>query len=56
MADEGTNKTLLIVIALLLVGILGILVLQSARKSPEEKAADAVAETVEEIGNSIQGR
>lgn len=53
MADNSTNKTLLIVIALLLAGILGILVLQATKKTPEEKIADSISETVEDIGNAV---
>ena len=55
MADDtGTNKILLIVIALLLASILGILVLQATKKTPQEKIADSVSETIEEIGNAVK--
>ncbi len=52
MAD-GTNKTLLIVIALLLAGILGLLVLQATKKTPQEKIADSVSETINDIGDAV---
>jgi len=47
------NKAILVVIALALIGILGILVLQATKKTPEEKIADSVSETVEDIGNAV---
>jgi hypothetical protein len=56
MSEDSTNKTLLIVIALLLVGILGILVLQATKKTPEEKIADSVSETLEDIGAAVNGK
>ena len=47
------NKTILIVIALVLVAILGVLVLQATEKTPEEKIADSVSDTIEDIGNAV---
>lgn len=49
------NKAILIVIALILVGILGVLVFQATKKTPEEQIADSVSETVEDIGNAVSG-
>lgn len=49
------NKGLLIVIALILIGILGVLVMQyQKREKPlEERIGDSFSETVEEIGDEI---
>ena len=49
------NKGLLVLIAVILVGILGVLVMQyqERQKSPMEKIGDSVSETVEEIGDEI---
>lgn len=52
--DDKTNKTLLIVIALLLVSVIGMLVLQATKKTPQEKIADSVSETIEDIGNAVK--
>lgn len=55
MAANSDNKTILIVIALVLVAILGVLVLQATQKTPEEKIADSVSNVVEDIGNAAAG-
>lgn len=47
------NKAILIVIALLLLGILGLLALKATEKTPEQKIADSISETVEDIGNAV---
>lgn len=49
------NKGLLIVIALILVGILGVMVVQyqERQKSPIEKIGDSVGEAIEEVGDEI---
>jgi len=49
------NKGILVVIALILVGILGVMVVQyqESQKSPVEKIGDSVGEAVEEIGDEI---
>jgi hypothetical protein len=49
------NKGLLVIIALVLVGILGVMVVQyqESQKSPVEKIGDDVGEAVEEIGDEI---
>ena len=49
------NRGLLIVIALILVGILGVMVVQyqESQKSPIENVGDSVGEAVEEIGDEI---
>ncbi len=53
MAQDNNNKLILAVIALLLLAILGFLIFQSTQKTPEEKIADSISQTVEDIGNSI---
>lgn len=55
MADNSNNRTILIVIALVLIAILGVLVLQATEKTPEEKIADSVSDVVEDIGNAAAG-
>lgn len=50
---KDSNKAILIVIALLLLGILGLLALQMTEKTPEEKVADSISNLVEDIGNGI---
>lgn len=55
MAQQN-NKTILIVIALVLIAILGVLVLQATEKTPEEKIADSVSEAVEDVGNALSGQ
>lgn len=51
----NNNRSLLIVIALILVGILGVMVVQyqERQKSPIEQIGDSVGEAVEEIGDEI---
>lgn len=56
MSDNSTNKVLLAVIALLLAGILGILVLQATKKTPEEKMADSVSKTIDDLGSAVTGK
>ena len=48
------NKGILVFIAVILLGILGVMVYDSQiKKSPLEKAADSVSEAAEEIGDEI---
>ncbi len=49
------NKPILIFIAVVLLAILGVLVYQATRPTPEERAADAISGVVEDIGNTIAG-
>ncbi len=56
MANDNGNKTLLIVIALLLVGILAVLVMQATKKTPQEKMADSISSTVDKIGDQFGGK
>ncbi len=51
--SKDNNNALLTIIALLLIAILGFVVLNATKKTPEEKIADSVSETVEDIGNAV---
>ncbi|MFA5593533.1 MAG: hypothetical protein WC989_09510 [Micavibrio sp.] len=49
-----SNRGILIIIALIVIGILGLLVFQQREKAPlGERISDSVSETVEEIGDEI---
>ena len=52
-SSPSDNKALLIFIAVILLAILGILVFQVTKKTPEEKLADSVTETLDDIGNAV---
>ena len=49
------NKGLLVVIAVVLIGILGVMFMnyQERQKGPVEKLGDSVEEVVEEVGDEI---
>ncbi len=54
--NSSNNKGIMIFIAVILLGILGVMVVQGGfvdRRSGVEKAADSVGEAVEEIGDEI---
>ena len=51
----GGNKAILIVIAVALLAILGIVAMKATEKTPEEKVADSISETVEDVGDAISG-
>lgn len=53
--SAGNNKTLLAVIALAVIVIAGVLVYQATEKSPEEKIADSISNTVDDIGDAATG-
>jgi hypothetical protein len=56
MSGQKTNNAILAVIAVVLIGILGILVYKNfIEKTPEEKIADSISDTVEDIGNAVSG-
>ena len=56
MAGQKTNNALLLIIALVLIGILGVLVYKNfIEKTPEEKMADSISETIENIGDAVAG-
>lgn len=56
MPGQKTNNAVLAVIAVVLIGILGVLVYKNfVEKTPEEKIADSISETVEDIGNAVAG-
>jgi hypothetical protein len=47
------TQHLLIVIAVLLLGILTVIVIQTQQKSPGDKIADSISEVTEEISDEI---
>lgn len=51
--SPSDNKTLLAFIAIILVAILGLLVYQTTKKTPEEKIADSVSDTLDSIGDAV---
>jgi sensor domain CHASE-containing protein len=53
MAKSSDNKALLALIAVILVAILGLLVYQTTKKTPEEKIADSVSDTLDSIGSAV---
>lgn len=53
MAKASDNKVLLAFIAVILIAILGVLILQATQKTPEEKIADSVSETLDDIGDAV---
>lgn len=56
MSGQKTNNVILSVIAIVLIGILGVLVYKNfVEKTPEEKIADSISDTVEDIGNAVAG-
>lgn len=48
-----SNRGLIIVVIVLLLGILGFMVMNIDRRTPTEKVGDSVSEVVEEIGDEI---
>lgn len=55
-SSPSDNKVLLSFIAIILLAILGLLIFQATQKTPEEKIADSVSETIEDIGNAVTGK
>lgn len=49
------SKGLLAVIMVILLGIFGVLLYQATEKTPEEKMADSISNTVEQVGDKISG-
>lgn len=47
------NKPILALIAILLMAILGLMIYQVTKPTPEERAADAISNVVEDIGNTF---
>ena len=57
MAKPSDNKTILALIVIILLGILGVLVYTNfIEKTPEEKIADSVSETLDSIGDAVNGK
>lgn len=52
--SKENNKTLLAIIALGIVVIAGTMVYQATKKSPEEKIADSISQTAEDISNAVK--
>ena len=48
------NKGLLIIIAVLLLGIFAVMLIEASQKSPEQRVAESLSQTVEEIGNQVR--
>lgn len=53
---KSDNKVLLSFIAVILLAILGLLVYQTTKKTPEEKIADSVSETIDSIGDAVKAK
>ncbi len=54
MSAQKTNNAILAIIAVVLIGILGVLVYKNfIEKTPEEKIADSVSETINDIGDAV---
>lgn len=49
----STKKGLLIIIAVILVGILGVVIVDANQKSPGEQIADDIGKFTEEIGDEV---
>ncbi len=49
-----SQKAMLAIIAIVLLGILGVLVYENTKKSPAEKMADSIGEAVEDVGEAVQ--
>lgn len=54
MAAQKTNTTILTIIAVALVAIAGVLIYKNfIEKTPEEKMADSISETIDNIGSKV---
>lgn len=49
-----SNKALLTIVIVLLVGIGGVVLMQANEKSPSEKIADGISDTADDIGDKIE--
>lgn len=49
------NKGILVIIAVILLGIFGLLFIQQHEKSPGDKVADAVSDVADDVGDAIDG-
>ncbi len=50
-----SQKAILAVIAIALIGILGLLIYENTKKTPAEKMADSIGEAMEDVGEAVQG-
>ena len=53
MASQKSNTIVLAVIAVALLGILGVLILENTKKTPLEEATDSVTSAIEDVGNAV---
>ncbi len=49
-----SQKAILALIAIVLIGILGVLIYENTKKTPAEKMADSIGEAVEDVGEAFQ--
>ena len=52
-SSPSDNKALLAFIAVILLAILGLMIYQATQKTPEEKIADSVSDTLDSIGDAV---
>ena len=48
-----SNKSLLIVIVVVLIGIFSVVLIQANEETPAEKISGSISETIEEIGDEV---
>lgn len=53
MASKKSNTIVLTVIALALLGILGVLIMEQTKKTPLEEATDSITGAIEDVGNAV---
>ena len=56
MSAEKSNSGLLTIIAIVVIAILGFVVYNTTKESPEEQVAESVADTVDDIGEAVTGQ
>ena len=50
-----SQKAILAIIAIALIGILDVLIYENTKKTPAEKMADSIGEAMEDVGEAVQG-
>jgi len=48
------NKVIMAIVVVLLLGIFALMAIEAMEKSPREKMADSISDTVEEIGDNME--